>query len=341
MTFRVICRKEIIYKNSTSPLCLLFFQGKRKKAVGLGVSVALKHWDAEAQKVTDDCPDRDNIQFQITAKVKEYEKKIRRLEIMDIPVTFENLFEQNSKRLNCSIGEYLKQTIERLETLGKYGSASKHRSLLSRLSEFRSLNTRFDEIDLAFLRDFELFLRKEGNVNNSIATQYAILQCLCIRCHGGLCPLFRTHQNQRKSNVVVLENPQQRTGKRGAHFGSVPHLFGNGSSRIDALLGLIGLADHRQRFSVSAQLKGVAGAPRLTVAVTARKLRTVDRKIAGIAHKGRSFHLLEDVERPVGQKLDVDIEIRICLVAPLRLVPLAHNTRINVFRAAVILRTTG
>ena len=103
MTFKVICRKEIIYKNSTSPLCLLFFQGKRKKAVGLGVSVALKHWDAEAQKVTDDCPDRDNIQFQITAKVKEYEKKIQRLEIMDIPVTFENLFEQNSKRLNLSL----------------------------------------------------------------------------------------------------------------------------------------------------------------------------------------------------------------------------------------------
>ena len=104
---------------------------------------------------------------------------------------------------NCTVGEYLKQTIERLETLGKYGSASKHRSLLSRLSEFRSLNTRFDEIDLAFLRDFELFLRKEGNVNNSIATQYAILQCLCIRCHGGLCPLFRTHQNQRKSSLTI------------------------------------------------------------------------------------------------------------------------------------------
>ncbi|MBS5720680.1 MAG: site-specific integrase, partial [Clostridium sp.] len=54
--------------------------------------------------------------------------------------------------------------------------ASKHRSLLSRLSEFRSLNTRFDEIDLAFLRDFELFLRKEGNVNNSIATKFAIFK---------------------------------------------------------------------------------------------------------------------------------------------------------------------
>ncbi|MFR5936501.1 MAG: phage integrase SAM-like domain-containing protein [Alistipes shahii] len=112
-------------------------------------------------------------------------------------------FETNGRKINCTVGEYLKQTIERLETLGKYGSASKHRSLLSRLSEFRSLNTRFDEIDLAFLRDFELFLRKEGNVNNSIATQYAILQCLCIRCHGGLCPLFRTHQNQRKSSLTI------------------------------------------------------------------------------------------------------------------------------------------
>ena len=147
MTFRVILRKDVIYKNNTSPLCLLFFHDGRKKSVGLGISVARDYWDAEAQKVRDDCPDRDNIQFQITAKVKEYEKKIQRLEIMDIPVTFENLFEQNSKRLNCSVGEYLKQTIERLETLGKYGSASKHRSLLSRLSEFRSLNTRFDEID--------------------------------------------------------------------------------------------------------------------------------------------------------------------------------------------------
>ena len=143
MTFRVICRKEIIYKNSTSPLCLLFFQGKRKKAVGLGVSVALKHWDAEAQKVTDDCPDRDNIQFQITAKVKEYEKKIRRLEIMDIPVTFENLFEQNSKRLNCSVGEYLKygQTNEKYkEDSRKSNTADRKPITYSRASNFGSKN---------------------------------------------------------------------------------------------------------------------------------------------------------------------------------------------------------
>lgn len=151
MTFKVICCKSIVYKNSTSPLCLLFFQGKRKKYLGLGVSVAPAHWDAEAQQVTDDCPDKDNIQFQITAKIKEYEKRIQRLEIMEIPITFENLFGQNGKRVNCSVGDYLKQMIERLEALGKYTSASKHRVLCFHLSRFRSLNIRFDEIDLAYM----------------------------------------------------------------------------------------------------------------------------------------------------------------------------------------------
>ena len=355
MTINVnaIFRKDKIKSNNTAPIHIRFTLNRKIRYVSTGVTIHISKWDFENQRIKDNSPEMQELQYRIDTKLNEYRRKIKRLEALEVEVTLDNLLETNGRKINCTVGEYLKQTIERLETLGKYGSASKHRSLLSRLSEFRSLNIRFDEIDLAYLRDFELFLRKEGNTTNSIATKYAILQCLYIRCHVGLCPLFRTPSESTQklpdhmvrqllnSNVVVLENPQQRTGKRGAHFGSVPHLFGNGSSRIDALLGLIGLADHRQRFSVSAQLKGVAGAPRLTVAVTARKLRTVDRKIAGIAHKGRSFHLLEDVERPVGQELDVDIEIRICLVAPLRLAPLAHNARINVFRTVVILRTTG
>jgi integrase len=70
----------------------------------------------------------------------------------------------------------LDATISRLESLGKYGSASKHKSLRSRLSQYRTLNIRLDEIDLAFLRDFELFLRRIGNANNSIATKFAIFK---------------------------------------------------------------------------------------------------------------------------------------------------------------------
>ena len=174
MTFRVILRKDVIYKNNTGPLCLLFFHDNRKKSVGLGVSVVRSCWDAQAQKVTDDCPDRDDIQFQITAKIKEYEKKIKKLEALEIPVTFEALFETIGKRMDCTVGYYFRQIIDRLEKVEKYGSASKHKVTLALMSQFRSVNMRFDELDLTCLREFEIFLSQKGNVNNSC--NYAAFQ---------------------------------------------------------------------------------------------------------------------------------------------------------------------
>ena len=59
MTFKVILLKDVVYKNLTSPLCLLFFHDNRKTSVGLGVAVAREYRDAETQKVREDYPNRD------------------------------------------------------------------------------------------------------------------------------------------------------------------------------------------------------------------------------------------------------------------------------------------
>ena len=196
MTFRVIIRTDVIYKDNTSPLCLLFFHDGRKKSVGLGVSVVRSCWDAQAQKVTDDCPDRDDIQFQITAKIKEYEKKIKKLEALEIPVTFEALFETIGKRMDCTVGYYFRQIIDRLEKVEKYGSASKHKVTLALMSQFCSVNMRFDELDLTYLREFEIFLSQKGNVNNSCnyaAFQYCLLYLIEI-----------LHQTTTKDGVVPI-----------------------------------------------------------------------------------------------------------------------------------------
>ncbi|WP_300851057.1 site-specific integrase [uncultured Rikenella sp.] len=176
MTFKTILRKDVVYKNNTSPLCLLFFHEGRKKSVGLGISVAREHWDAVAQKVTEDCPDRDELQFRITTQVKTYERKIRKLEALDIPVTFETLFERVGQRLDSSVASYFRQVIERLEQTERYGSADKHRVTLSLMRQFRDSDLRFEQLDVAYLREFELFLRQRGNVNNSIATKFSVLK---------------------------------------------------------------------------------------------------------------------------------------------------------------------
>ena len=174
MTINVVCRKGAINRNHLAPLVLVFTHDRRRKFVGLGISEALVHWDFDKQQPTADCPDRAEIQFQITSKIREYEKKIKKLEVLEIPVTFDTLFEQNGKRINCTVGEYFKQIIERLEKVEKYSSASKHKVTLVLVSQFRSVNMRFDELDLTYLREFEIFLSQKGNVNNSC--NYAAFQ---------------------------------------------------------------------------------------------------------------------------------------------------------------------
>ncbi len=98
--------------------------------------------------------------------------------MLEIPITFDNLFEQNGKRINCTVGDYFKQIIDRLEKVEKYGSASKHKVTLALMSQFRSVNMRFDELDLTYLCEFEIFLRQRGNVNNSLATKFSVLKAV-------------------------------------------------------------------------------------------------------------------------------------------------------------------
>ena len=85
MTINVVCRKDAINRNHLAPLALVFTHDRRRKFVGLGISVALEHWDFEKQQPTTDCPDGAEIQFQITSKIREYEKKIKKLEVLEIP----------------------------------------------------------------------------------------------------------------------------------------------------------------------------------------------------------------------------------------------------------------
>ena len=176
ISINAVFRKDRLNSQNAAPVHLRLTQNRKLKHISTGVTLNINEWDFENQRVKGQTPELQALQLRIDTKIDELRRKIKRLEALEVEVTLDNLLETNGRKINCTVGEYLKQTIERLETLGKYGSASKHRSLLSRLSQFRSLNIRFDEIDLAYLHDFELFLRKEGNTNNSIATKYAIFK---------------------------------------------------------------------------------------------------------------------------------------------------------------------
>ena len=176
MNIRVVQRKETIYKNGHSPLFLRFTENRKSKFVSVGVSLLPEHWNSEQQSPDSSCPECVEIQATIDSKLSEYKRKIQKLEILEIPVTLDNLFESKNKRTSCTISDCFGREISRLESLGKHTSASKFKVTLSLLSQFKNDRIKLDEIDLAYLNDFELFLRKRGNKDNSIATKFSVFK---------------------------------------------------------------------------------------------------------------------------------------------------------------------
>lgn len=154
ISINAVFRKDRLNSSNAAPVHLRLTQNRKTKFVSTGVTLGMSSWDFENQRVKSEIPDLQALQLHIDTKIDELRRKVKRMEALEVDVTLDNLLETNGRKINCTVGEYLKQTIERLESLGKLGSASKHRSLLSRLSEFRSLNIRFDEVDLSYLRDF-------------------------------------------------------------------------------------------------------------------------------------------------------------------------------------------
>ena len=150
ISINAVFRKDRLNSQNAAPVHLRLTQTRKNKFVSTGVTLGINDWDFDNQRIKSETPELQALQLRIDNKIDELRRKIRRLEALEVDVTLDNLLETNGRKINCTVGEYLKQTIERLETLGKYGSASKYRSLLARLSQFRSLNIRFDEIDAEY-----------------------------------------------------------------------------------------------------------------------------------------------------------------------------------------------
>lgn len=178
MTINIVRRKDIIHKNNTSPLFLRLTHNRRTKYIALGVSALPEHWDEKAQCFTDSCPEKRALQTRIDSAVMEYQKKIRRLEALDMEVSFENLLDQTAKCTPQLVDSYFERQTEQMKRAGKINTSIKYATTRTSLSKFHPAKFRFEDINAKFLNDFESFLHMEGNQPNSIATKFSVLKAV-------------------------------------------------------------------------------------------------------------------------------------------------------------------
>ncbi len=157
---------------------LRFTHDRNTKLVALGLSVEPHYWNKDAEMLTSDCPERAILQSKIDSALAVYRKKINRLEALDVPVNFDTLFEPTTRKAGITIEDGFNAEIERLESLGKINSATKHKYALQVLDGYKSVKTALEAIDLDYLKGLELYLRQRGNKDNSIATRFAIFKAI-------------------------------------------------------------------------------------------------------------------------------------------------------------------
>ena len=158
---------------------LRFTHDRNTKLVALGLSVEPHYWNKDAEMLMPDCPERAMLQSKIDSTLAVYQKKINRLEALDIPVNFDTLFDEKPIRtVGITIEQGFNAEIERLESLGKINSATKHKYALQVLNGYKPTTMALEAIDLDYLKGLELYLRQRGNKDNSIATRFAIFKAI-------------------------------------------------------------------------------------------------------------------------------------------------------------------
>lgn len=154
---------------------------RKRKYVSLGISVNPEHWDFSKNQPKADCPNREYIEMLIADKIKEYSAKIIELKATNQEFTATSLVEKVCvNRVNRqSVGDFITNHINHLITAGRKSYALSIRQLYNSMVEFnRHLDILFSDIDIAWLRRYELFLREKRLAENTIGIRFRTLRSI-------------------------------------------------------------------------------------------------------------------------------------------------------------------
>lgn len=154
---------------------------RKRKYVSLGISVLPEYWDFSKNQPKADCPNREYIEMLIAEKIKEYSAKIIELKATNQEFTATSLVEKVCvNRVNRqTVGDFITSHINHLITAGRKSYALSIRQLYNSMADFnRHLDIPFADIDVAWLRRYELFLREKRLAENTIGIRFRTLRSI-------------------------------------------------------------------------------------------------------------------------------------------------------------------
>lgn len=179
-TIEVVCYKSKVLANNESPLMLRITKDRKLKYSSIGVSVRAEHWDFVRNRPKRNCPNKEQIERLIADKIETYRTKMIELQVEKKEFTATSLHERVAdKTVKRTVGEVFQAQIENLKRTGRTGYALSHQEVCNSLQKFNGhLNICFSDIDPAWLKRYETWLRGQGLSENTIGRRFRTLRAV-------------------------------------------------------------------------------------------------------------------------------------------------------------------
>jgi len=179
-TIEVICYKSKLLKNNEHPLMLRICRDRKRKYQSIGVSVKAGDWDFRKNKPKPHCPNQIQIESIIADKIKQYQSTILDLRAENKAFTSTTLIEKVKQPTNRkTVLDMFNDYINQLLTSNRTGYALSIKQVKNSLLLFnKHLDIYFSDIDISWLKRYEIWLRDSGLKENTIGIRFRTLRVL-------------------------------------------------------------------------------------------------------------------------------------------------------------------
>ena len=179
-TIKVLCYKSKTLSNGEHPLMLCVCKDRKRKFQSLGLSIKAEQWDFKTNQPKAKCPNRDRIILLINEKINEIQKVAldKRIEGKDFTAT--TLIESTTKNTtNKTVGEYYLTYIQNLKKEKRIRYAGMFEVSYSSFIKFnKHLDIPFSDIDVAWLKRYEMWMKEQNLSTSTISTRIRHLRAV-------------------------------------------------------------------------------------------------------------------------------------------------------------------
>lgn len=177
-TVNVLCYRSKILANGENPLMIRVCKDGKKKYLSLGVSINPKFWDFKKNKPKTNCPNKEHILQIISEKTKEYHEQVLEYKVSNKEFTATTLVETVNKPIKArTVKDVFNIYIDNLITSNRLRYANMYKYTLKSLLSFNGhLDVYFSDLDVAWLKKYEMWMQNQNLALNTIGTYFRILR---------------------------------------------------------------------------------------------------------------------------------------------------------------------